>query len=181
MQLLHIVLWFMLFTLTATAQDQFITKNGYISFFSHTPVEDIEAVNNQVLSIVDIKTGEVAVSLLMKSFQFEKALMQEHFNENYIESDKYPKATFQGKIMNLKEVLSGEKGVATVSGELSIHGRTNPLTMEGKITISDRTLRFEGSFMVTVADYDIKIPSIVARNIAREVRVTCILDHHPYP
>lgn len=107
--------------------------------------------------------------------------MQEHFNENYIESDKYPKATFQGKIMNLKEVLSGEKGVATVSGELSIHGRTNPLTMEGKITISDRTLRFEGSFMVTVADYDIKIPSIVARNIAREVRVTCILDHHPYP
>ncbi len=162
------------------SQDRYLTRQGYISFFSTTPVEDIKAVNHQVLSVIDLTTGEVAVSLLMKSFQFEKALMQEHFNENYIESDKYPKSTFNGKIMNLNDILNGDNGIAVVKGDLTIHGITHQVTIEGKLDISNGVVHFEGTFPVIVADYDIKIPSIVARNIAREVEVTCKLEHHPY-
>lgn len=180
MHYIHLCVVIVLFPLLGNAQDRFITRQGFISFYSHTPVEDIEAVNNQVLSIVDLNSGAVAVSLLMKSFQFEKALMQEHFNENYIESDKYPKANFEGKITNLSDILSGDNGVAMIAGDLTIHGITRPITMEGKLDITEESVRFEGSFMVTVADYDIKIPSIVARNIAKEVKVTCVLEHEPY-
>lgn len=176
----YLIFLFVLLPIVSISQERYITRQGFISFYSHTPVEDIEAVNNQVLSIVDLSNGAVAVSLLMKSFQFEKALMQEHFNENYIESDKYPKANFQGKIENLQDILAGDNGVALVSGELTIHGITKPITMEGKLDISDKSVNFEGKFKLIVADFDIKIPSIVARNIAREVEVTCILEHVPY-
>lgn len=162
------------------SQNRYITKQGYISFFSTTPVEDIKAENNQVLSIVDISTGQVAVTLLMKAFAFEKALMREHFNENYVESDKYPKAKFEGKIENLKDILDGENGVALVKGNLTCHGVTNPVEMEGKLVITKEKVDFQGKFMVTVADYKIKIPSIVASNIAKEVEVTCKLEHTPY-
>ncbi|WP_236974020.1 YceI family protein [Membranihabitans maritimus] len=170
----------LLFSIIGFSQERYITKQGYISFYSHTPVEDIKAENNQVLSIVDLSTGNVAVTLLMKSFEFEKALMQEHFNENYVESDKYPKASFEGEIQNLKEILDGENGVAAITGDLTVHGITKPITMEGKLKITDDAVNFDGSFMVTVADYEINIPSVVARNIAKEVEVTCKLEHTPY-
>ena len=180
MHYLYLCVSLLILPLITEAQDRYITRQGFISFYSHTPVEDIEAVNNQVLSIVDLESGAVAVSLLMKSFQFEKALMQEHFNENYVESDKYPKANFEGKIMNLPEIRAGDNGVALIKGNLTIHGITKPITMEGKLDVANKRVRFEGSFMVTVADYDIKIPSIVARNIASEVKVTCVLNHEPF-
>ena len=180
MHYLYLCVSLLILPLITEAQDRYITRQGFISFYSHTPVEDIEAVNNQVLSIVDLESGAVAVSLLMKSFQFEKALMQEHFNENYVESDKYPKANFEGRIMNLPEIRAGDNGVAQIKGNLTIHGITQPITMEGKLDIKKERVRFEGSFMVTVADYDIKIPTIVTRNIAKEVKVTCVLNHEPF-
>ena len=99
------------------AQKQYFTRQGYVSFFSHTPVEDIKADNNQVLSILDLETGEIAVTMLVKSFTFEKALMQEHFNENYVESDKYPKASFKGIITNLEAVKNGDVTVAIIHGD----------------------------------------------------------------
>jgi hypothetical protein len=95
--------------MTANAQ-KFMTKNGYIGFYSHTPVEDIKADNNQVASVLDVSTGEIAFQVLIKSFQFEKALMQEHFNENYLESDKFPRSTFSGKITNISEVNFSKTG-----------------------------------------------------------------------
>ncbi len=170
----------LILALSAPAQDRYLTRQGYISFFSHTPVEDIKAENHQVLSIIDLSTGNVAVTMLMKSFEFEKALMQEHFNENYVESDKFPKSKFEGKITNLDDILSEDTNVATVRGQLTIHGVTNPVTIEGKLEVTEKTILFEGSFMVTVADYKIKIPSVVARNIAKDVKVTCVLEHKPY-
>lgn len=177
---LCIGLFIFIFSTASNAQERYITKQGYISFYSHTPVEDIQAENHQVLSIIDLSTGNVAVTLLMKSFEFEKALMQEHFNENYVESDKYPKANFEGKIENLDKILEGEIGIAEISGNLTVHGITKPVTMEGKIDITDNAINFEGSFMVTVADYKINIPSVVINNIAKEVKVTCKLEHTPY-
>ena len=97
-----IILIFLLinFTDDDTKSDQFITRQGQVSFFSYTSVEDIEAKNNQVLSIIDISKNEIAVSMLMNAFVFKKSLMHEHFNESYIESDLYPKATFEGNIID---------------------------------------------------------------------------------
>ena len=91
--------------LKSYSQDKYITKEGYISFFSHTIVEDIKADNFQVLSVIDTKNGDIAIQLLMKSFIFKKALMQEHFNDSYVESYKYPKGTFRGKIENFSEYI----------------------------------------------------------------------------
>lgn len=165
----------------AIAQDRYFTRQGHISFFSHTPVEDIRAVNNQVLSIIDIATGDVEITLLMKSFSFEKALMQEHFNENYVESHKYPKANFSGKIENLEQIIAGENGSAEIKGSLTIKGVTKALEVESRITIENDTISLKGKFMVTVADFNIKIPAVVRNNIAKEVEVTYNLVHQPYP
>lgn len=162
------------------AQDQYFTRQGYVSFFSHTPVEDIKADNNQVLSILDFETGEIAITMLMKSFTFEKALMQEHFNENYVESDKYPKAFFSGKITNLDAIKNGDVAVAIIHGDLTIKDATHPTVIESRITFEQETIVLRGKFMVTVADYNIRIPAIVRRNIAREVEVSFHLIHEPY-
>ncbi|RNL87852.1 YceI family protein [Sinomicrobium pectinilyticum] len=162
------------------SQEKYLTRQGEVSFYSHTPVEDIKAENKQVLSIVDLASGEVAINILMKSFLFEKALMQEHFNENYVESDKFPKATFTGKINNLAEVLSGDNHVAEVRGRLTIHGITKPVEIEAKANIEGDKVILKGKFMIAVADYDIKIPAIVRNNIAREVEVSFKLEHLPY-
>jgi polyisoprenoid-binding protein YceI len=166
--------------LSASAQEKYFTKQGYISFFSHTSVEDIKAENNQVLSIIDLSTGEIAVTLLMKSFAFEKALMQEHFNENYVESDKYPKATFTGTIQNLKDILEGNNTIAEIEGNLTIKGVTKAVTIESKTIIEKDNITLKGKFMVTVADFNIKIPAIVRKNIAESVEVTFLLNHQPY-
>lgn len=175
-----LILTLLTFSTSLSAQERFLTKQGYISFYSHTPVEDIKAENNQVLSIVDISTGEIAITILMKSFAFEKALMQEHFNENYIESDKYPKATFSGKIQNLEEILSGDNSIAKIKGNMTIHGITKLVEIESKTSIEEQSVALNGKFMVTVADYDIKIPAIVRNNIAKEVEVSFDLEHQPY-
>src|SRR5271157_4358881 len=105
---------------------KYLTKNGYIRFYSHASLEDIEAKNNQVNSALDITTGDFIFKVLMKSFEFKKALMQEHFNENYVESEKYPNANFKGKITNFSEVHFTVPGKyeANVEGDLTIHGIT---------------------------------------------------------
>lgn len=160
------------------AQDRYLTKQGTISFFSHSPVEDIEAVNNQVLSIVDIETGDVAISVLMKSFMFEKSLMQEHFNENYIESDKFPKAKFKGKIIDFENLESKNK--VSIQGDLTIHGITKEVKVDANIEIDNDNLVLNGVFTVLVADYQIKIPSVVKNNIAKTIEITFSLNHKKY-
>lgn len=173
----------LIFTLSAFSlfsQERHITRHGYVAFFSTTPVEDIKAENNQVLSILDLSTGEVAISILMKSFAFEKALMQEHFNENYVESDKYPKANFKGEIINLEDILEGDISIAQIEGFLTIKDVTKPVRIESRFQKADDTINLQGKFMVSVADYNIKIPAIVRKNIAREVEVTFRFIHQPY-
>jgi polyisoprenoid-binding protein YceI len=168
------------YTFSLFAQERYLTKQGYISFYSHTPVENIKAENNQVLSIADLSNGDMAITILMKAFAFEKALMQEHFNENYIESDKYPKANFSGNITNLEDILAGNNSIALIKGNLTIHGITRSVTIESKITVENKMVHLHGKFKIAVADYDIKIPAIVRRNIAEEVEITFNLKHQPY-
>jgi len=165
---------------STVAQEQYFTRQGYVSFYSHTPVEDIKADNNQVLSILDFETGEIAITMLMKSFTFEKALMQEHFNENYVESDKYPKAFFSGTITNLDAIKNGDVTLAIIHGDLTIKDATHPTVIESRIIVEQGSITLRGKFMVTVADYNIRIPAIVRRNIAREVEVSFHFIHEPY-
>jgi hypothetical protein len=111
-----------------------ITKTGHIWFYSKTPLEEVEAHNRQAVSTLDPATGEMVFMLLVKSFEFKRALMQEHFNENYMESEKYPKASFKGKITNLDKINFKKDGVynAEVSGDMTIHNATKPLSAKGK-------------------------------------------------
>ncbi len=161
------------------AQDKYITKEGYVSFFSHSIVEDIKADNDQVLSIMDTSSGEIAIQLLMRSFMFEKALMQEHFNENYVESYKYPKATFSGEIMNLGEI-DDQNTETEIVGVLKLHGEEKEISTIVNIQKTSNEIVLTGDFKVDVADFNIKIPSIVANNIAKTIKVSFKLHHKPY-
>ena len=175
----YIIIFVLLVVSRAKAQDKFFTKTGYVSFYSHSIVEDIKADNNQCLSIIDTKTGKIAIKILMRSFMFKKALMQEHFNENYIESYKYPKAIFSGVIQNFKE-LNSEVNETEVIGVLKIHGKEKKIATRLKVVSKENKIILSGSFNVEVADFDIKIPSIVSRNIAKTIKISFELNHKPY-
>ncbi len=163
------------------AQHKYFTRNGHISFFSKTPVENITADNKQVASILDATSGELVFSVLMKSFQFPKALMQEHFNESYIESDKYPKSTFKGKIQNIQAIDFTKEGVyaVDVTGDLTIHGVTKPVKAGGTLEVKDNNLYAKSLFTVAVADYNIQIPKIVQDNIAKNIDIQVDLVYEP--
>ncbi len=161
------------------SQDRYLTKEGYISFFSHSLVEDIKADNYQVLSVIDKESGEIAIQLLMKSFMFQKALMQEHFNESYVESYKYPKATFRGHILNFSE-LDSLNSTVEIKGILSVHGKEKEVSALSKVEILEGQINLSGNFMVEVADFDIKIPTVVRNNIAKTIKVTFDLQHKPF-
>ena len=179
MKTIQLLLVSVLFMGLVHGQEKYITKQGHISFFSHSPVEDIKADNNQVLSIIDTSNGQIAVSLLIQSFIFEKSLMQEHFNENYMESHKYPKAVFKGKIQDLGDITEHKQTVG-ITGELTIRGITKPIETTAEIKKLDDGIILVGDFLVEVKDYNIKIPSIVANNIAKTIKVSFELVHQPY-
>jgi len=155
------------------AQDLFITRHGQVSFFSRTPMENIDAINNEVSSVLNVKTGELAFVLLVKGFHFEKALMEEHFNENYMESDKIPKASFKGKIVNPAAIDITKDGTyaVTADGELTIHGITKQVSIPGNLLVKAGQLQLQGKFTVAPKDYNIKIPSLVADKIAATMNV----------
>jgi len=163
-----------LFVFQFSFGQKYITKTSHVWFYSHTPMEDIEAHNRQVVSSLDASTGDVAFLLLVKSFEFKRALMQEHFNENYMESDKLPKASFKGKITNIKQVDFKKDGIysAEVTGDLMIHGVTKSVTYKGTFTIKGSTITADAKFVIIPQDYGIKIPSLVENKIAKEIPVT---------
>jgi YceI-like domain len=175
-----LIILFLAIVQYATAQ-KYISKTGHIWFFSHTPVEDIEAHNHQVASTLNVSNGEIAFGMLIKGFEFKKALMQEHFNENYMESDKIPKANFKGKITNLSNIDFKKDGTyaTEVSGDLTIHGVTKPITTKGTIDVKDGKVTAKAKFIVSPKDYDIKIPSVVEKNIAREIEVNIDTSYSP--
>ena len=145
-----------LITNNGYTQGKYLTKEGFITFFSHTLVEDIKADNYQVLSIIDTDTGDIAIQLLMKSFMFKKALMQEHFNENYIESHKHPKAKFKGHIINYNKLTEGINEVE-IEGTLTVHGVNKEIKTDAIIEISEDKIILSGEFNVAVEDFKIKI------------------------
>ncbi len=162
-------------TVSYTAQAQrYITKTGFIRFYSEAPLEKIEAINRQVNSALDVKTGDFVFKVLMKSFNFEKALMQEHFNENYVESDKFPSADFKGKVTNLGSIDFAKDGTyeATVEGKLTIHGITKDVSHKGTFEVSNGKILGKSKFNIQISDYNIAIPTAVVKNISPVVEVT---------
>jgi len=171
---------FLIIVSTLYGQGLYATKVGFISFYSDAPLEKIEAKNRQVLSIINTQSNEVAITVLMKSFDFEKALMQEHFNENYVESDKYPKAQFRGRILSPIDWTIEKEQLAEVEGKLSIHGKVNDVRIFVTVLKKANSIKATGKFTVALKDYNITIPSTVLRNIAEIIDVSFELIHNPY-
>ena len=160
------------------AQEKYLTTGGYMNFFSHSPLEDIKADNDQVLSIINLDSKEVVIHVLIKSFFFEKSLMQEHFNENYMESDIYPKAKFSGKIINYNPKSIKQK--VTIEGSLTIHGITKKIKISSILEKKKGKLYLKGYFYVLVKDFDVKIPGTKRNNIARSIKISFDIIHRKH-
>ena len=153
---------------------RYMTRTGKVTFFSKTSMLDIQAINNEVACAMDAKDGSLQFIVLIKSFKFEAALMQEHFNENYMESDKFPKSEFKGKITDISAVNFTKDGTynVKVSGKLTIHGVTKDVNVPGTIVIKNGEVTANATFNVKCADYGVKIPSLVASKISEDIKVT---------
>jgi polyisoprenoid-binding protein YceI len=153
---------------------KYITKTGHIKFYSEAPLEKIEAHNRAVNCALDASTGDFVFKVLLKSFEFEKALMQEHFNENYVESDKYPNAMFLGKVINIKDADFTKDGVynIAVEGKITLHGVTQNVNQKGTFEVKKDKVLGKAKFNLTLADYKISIPGAVGNNISKTVEVT---------
>jgi hypothetical protein len=166
----------LMFTLSASgvfAQSKFFTKTGQVNFFSKASLEDIEAKNKTVTAVLDSKSGAMQFAIQMKGFEFEKQLMQQHFNENYVESDKFPKAEFKGTIVNNSDINYDKEGTypAKVKGKLTIHGVTQDIETNGTVKVDGENLKLESAFNILLSDYDIKIPSVVKEKISNSIKI----------
>jgi len=163
---------------SVTAQDKFFTKNGKVSFYSKATLEKIEAHNRSATAVLDSKTGNIQFSVLVKGFEFEKALMQEHFNENYMESTKHPKAEFKGQITNNADINYAKDGTypAKVKGKLTIHGETKDVETNGTITVKGGKVLADSEFNVALADYKIKNDKLNNISNTIKVSVNCTLE-----
>lgn len=150
-------------------------SSGSISFFSEEILEDITAINHDVQSIFDSETGQIVFSVPIRSFEFEKSLMQEHFNEKYMESDKFPTATFRGVLSNYRDKKSGEMTMA--EGDLEIHGQKQPIKVPGTVVFTDDRVEIKAKFKVLLEDYKIVIPKLMFQKIAEEIEITIDLRY----
>jgi hypothetical protein len=175
-----LLILFLNIVLAVNAQ-KYMTKNGYIGFFSHTSMEDIKGDNNQVISAIDVSTGEIVFQAVIKSFHFDRALMEEHFNENYMESDKIPKSSFKGKITNLSSVNFSKNGTydVTVEGDLTIHNVTNKINTKGTIEVVNGEINANSKFNIVPEDYKINIPGVVRDKINKNLEVTVAMKYTP--
>lgn len=155
----------------------FTTSTGQVSFFSKTPMEDIDATNKSVSSIINTATNEVAVQMRITNFVFPNKLMQEHFNENYLESEKFPSATFKGKIKESVNLTVAGTYPITASGSATIHGVTRPIDLRGTIVSTGSTLALTCQFEVKLIDYNVKIPKIVFAKIAEVIKVSSKMNY----
>jgi hypothetical protein len=167
-----------LFFLTAVGFSQGIYKatDGDISFFSETPLENIDAVNKDVKALLNTKDGGLAFIVTNVGFHFEKPLMEEHFNENYMESDQYKVSVFKGKIVEQIDYTKNGSYKVTAKGTLSLHGVEQPRTILGELIVLDGKITVKSSFEIKVEDHKIKIPKLVIKNIAETVQVTVNLN-----
>ena len=176
----NLLLSLALLPLASVAQERYMTRTGHVAFHSETPIENIHADNRKVSSVWDVTTGAVEFAVLIKAFEFEKALMQEHFNENYMESNTFPKATFKGKVTGISAEQVKKVGTydVIVEGELTMHGVARPMKGKGSVVVDAAGLVKAGSeFTVKPEDHGIAIPGVVRKNIAEQIQVIVRMDY----
>lgn len=169
-----LTLSFLMFSFISRAQDKYYTKNAKINFFSETPLEDIEAKNSSSVSVLDSKSGSLQFSVLIKGFEFKNEEMQEHFNEDYMESDKFPKAEFKGQLVNNASVNYKKPGTynVQVKGLMTIHGITKEVQTGGTLKVDNDNIKANSVFNIALADYGIKISKLVSDKIAKTIKIT---------
>lgn len=170
--LLIIVLTFPFTSLTETGSQLFVSKSIKTTIFSEAPLENIEATSTTGVSVLNIETREIQFNIPIRSFNFPKKKMQEHFNENYMESDKYPHAKFKGKINQGSDLLTPGSYNVSVTGDFEVHGVSQKRTISGTLKVAENSISIYSKFDVRCADHKIKIPQLVFRNIAETIRVT---------
>lgn len=171
---IKILLSILFLSYNLVAQDKILTKTGTISFEASVPAfEEVKAKNTGVSCVLNTKTGEIASLALMKGFKFKIALMEEHFNENYVESTKFPKATFKGKIENFDySKVSATVQNYNLKGTLEIHGKTKEISVVAAIKKTKEGLEINSNFTVNSDDFDIEIPSVVSKKVSKKVKVS---------
>ena len=163
------------------AQTIYQSTSSTITFHAGTPVEDIDAVNTKSLSFLNKVSGEINISIPINEFHFKRPLMEEHFNENYLESVKYPKAEFKGKINDVDKIdFTQATSEITVTGKLTIHGVTQERTLKVTLQSSSNKIQGETKFEVILSDHKIDRPKIMWQKIAEKVTVTAIFTYEPY-
>ena len=172
MKKIALIGWLLLVSLSPI-QEKKITKTGSISFEASVPsFEEIKAKNNAVTCIMNTNNGEIAVLALMKGFRFKIALMEEHFNENYVESDRFPKAIFKGKIEGLDtSLLTSTPKDFVLNGKLEIHGKSVPVKTIAKISKSASGINLNANFPVNASDFNIAIPSVVKNKVSNKINI----------
>jgi len=168
-QRLIISVGFMLVSGYSGAQTLFSTASGEVSFFSETPLENIEAVNKKTGCIINATSGALAVQMRITDFNFPNKLMQEHFNENYLESEKYPTAIFKGKIKEQVDLKVAGTYPVTAEGNMTIHGVTKPVTIKGTVLSTGNELRLDFKFQVKPEEFKVEVPSLVVTKIAENL------------
>lgn len=166
-----------LYSALVSAQ-KFSTERGTISFFSDAAIEDIAAENTMVGSLFNSTTGELVYIVKIKDFVFPKALMREHFNEKYMETEKFPKSLFTGKLKGYDVNAKGEQNVVA-TGKMTIHGVTKEISVPGTLLFDAGKATMKAKFMVVLKDFDIKIPKLVWQNIAEEIEVKIDFVYKP--
>ena len=164
--------------LSANAQ-KFLTREGFIKFYGSTPMEDIEAVTKQASSVIDAESKAVVFQVLLNSFAFEKALMQEHFNENYVESEKFPKATFKGTIVGDVDLSKSGTFEVSLNGNMNLHGVDKELTVPATIIVEKEGMKLSSEFSLVPEDFRIEIPGAVREKIAKQMEVTVKCAYKP--
>ncbi len=163
------------------AQENLVSKAGHVQFYSHTDVEDITANNYKMVSKLTPSTGAVVFSLPMQSFEFEIPLMQKHYNSSkFLDTKKFPKAKFVGKISNLDQINFGTDGTydAVVKGDLTLHGVTKAIEEKGTVTIAAGIVKIDAKMIIKLEDYEVAFEKgKPSTNIAKEIEVTIKAEH----
>jgi polyisoprenoid-binding protein YceI len=163
---------------TAKSEPVYSSGESLVTFYSEAPLEDIEARSTKLRGAITMETGRLLFVVPIKSFEFEKALMQKHFNEQYLESDKYPEARFEGKFNETPVIVDGSK-VIGYEGRMTLHGVSRQVTGEATLTREGDEIHGLSTLKIRLEDYNIKIPRMVIKNIAEVVDVKISLAFHP--
>ena len=182
MKRLLIILLLSCIQLSLTGQNTYFTRTGHIYFISETDIINIDANNYQAASFLDIETGKVQVAVLIKSFEFSLATAKEHFNESYMESDKYPKATFKGNLIDFKSIrLEPDKThQLKVQGDITIRGITKTIDAPVELYFQNEFIIAKSELRLSIDDFNIKVPKVVEHRVAKEIIVQVNMKYSRY-